>query len=83
MRIRVQFFASLKDIVGKSEMSMTIAETATPRSVFQELESRFPELTRYRPLVLIAINQEYKDWDTRMAPGDEIVFFPPISGGSS
>lgn len=83
MRIRVQLFASLKDVVGESEINMTVAEKSTARSVFRELESRFPELVRYRPLVLVAINQEYRDWDSRMAPGDEIVFFPPVSGGNS
>ena len=83
MRIKVWLFASLKDVVGESEISMTVAEKSTPRSVFRELESRFPELARYRGLALVAINQQYRDWDASMAPGDEIIFFPPVSGGNS
>ena len=81
MLIKVRLFASLKDIVGQPEIDIKVRENATPRSVFHELRIRFPELTRYEPTILVAVNQEYADWCTRVAAGDEVVFFPPVSGG--
>lgn len=31
--------------------------------------------------VRVAINQEFADWSAPVAPGDEIAFFPPVTGG--
>lgn len=83
MRVKVRFFAALKDITGQSEIQLEVGEEAiTPRSVFYELKSRYPELDRYTRVVLVAVNHEYADWETRIGAGDEIVFFPPVSGGA-
>lgn len=83
MRVKVRLFASLKDITGQSELELELGEEAiTPRSVFYELKTRYPELDRYARIVLVAVNHEYADWETRIGSGDEIVFFPPVSGGA-
>jgi molybdopterin synthase sulfur carrier subunit len=37
----------------------------------------FSDLTTIR----IAVNQEYVDFDHPIKPGDEIAFFPPVTGG--
>jgi molybdopterin synthase sulfur carrier subunit len=37
----------------------------------------FSDLTTIR----IAVNQEYVDLDHPIKPGDEIAFFPPVTGG--
>ncbi|MFO0985864.1 MAG: molybdopterin converting factor subunit 1 [Alphaproteobacteria bacterium] len=31
--------------------------------------------------VRVAINQEFADWSAPVARGDEIAFFPPVTGG--
>ena len=31
--------------------------------------------------VRVAINQEFADWNAAIAEGDEIAFFPPVTGG--
>lgn len=83
MTVKVRLFASLKDIVGHSELNLRVADEAiTPRSIFYELRTRYPELERYQPVVRVAVNHEYATWDTRVGSGDEVVFFPPVSGGS-
>ena len=81
MRIRVRLFASLKDVVGESEIDITVEENSTARTVFHRLQRKFPELERYERTVLVAVNQQYAPWDTLMGEGDEVVFFPPVSGG--
>ena len=79
--LKVRFFASLKDLVGDSELDIELEEETSVRSVFHQLETRFPELKRYQPILLIAVNQEYANLDASVSPGDELSFFPPVSGG--
>ena len=75
------FFASLKDLVGESEIEVDLQEKTSVRHVFQELQIQHPELKKYETVLLIAVNQEYSSLDTSISPGDEIAFFPPVSGG--
>ena len=76
-------FASLRDLVGSSEVELDLTETTTVRDVFNRLEGQFPGLKRYESILLIAVNQEYTGWEQSVAAGDEIAFFPPVSGGRS
>ena len=82
--VKVVLFASLKDLVGRSEVELDLAEEGTTvRDVFNTLEKQCPELKRYESILLIALNQEYTEWEQPVTSGDEIAFFPPVSGGGS
>ena len=81
--LKISFFASLKDLVGCSEVELDLDGEATVRDIFKRLGRQYPELKRYELVLLIAVNQEYTGWDQSVAAGDEIAFFPPVSGGSS
>ncbi len=80
--LKVRFFASLKDLVGESELEIHLEKEISVRKIFQQLETRFPEIKRYESILLVAVNMEYADLDTTVNPGDEVCFFPPVSGGS-
>ena len=81
--VKICLFASLRDVVGQSEIVLdSVPPGNTARQVFQRLASRFPGLRRYRKALLVAVNQEYSNWDQEVSPGDEIAFFPPVSGGA-
>ena len=79
--VTVRFFASLRQIIGTSEMEMKIQVGTPVGQVFQELKIRFPELGKYQAVLLVAVNQEYANFETLVSSGDEIAFFPPVSGG--
>ncbi len=82
--VKIILFASLRDLVGRSEVELELTdEGTTVREVFNRLEVQFPELKRYEPILLIAVNQEYTGWEQSVTAGDEIAFFPPVSGGGS
>ena len=84
MVVKICLFASLRDVVGQSEIVLdSVPPGHTARQVFQRLASRFPGLRRYRKALLVAVNQEYSNWDQAISPGDEIAFFPPVSGGAA
>jgi molybdopterin converting factor small subunit len=40
-----------------------------------------PALAPHLPTALIAVNQKFSDFDLILDQGDEIVIFPPVSGG--
>ena len=81
MQVRLLFFATLKDIVGAREMQLELPPGATVSDVLTRLESNFPRVKDYRPVVLTAVNEEYVDHNAVVQEGDEVAIFPPVSGG--
>jgi len=81
MQVRLLFFASLKDIVGARQLRLDLPAGATVDDVLTQLESSYPRMKDYRPVVLTALNEEYVDKQTAIQEGDELAIFPPVSGG--
>ncbi len=81
MSIRVLFFASLADITGTPEAELEASKNATVGSVLAQFAAQFPLLESYRGSLLFARNSEYATPHTPVQDGDEIAFFPPVSGG--
>jgi molybdopterin converting factor subunit 1 len=81
MSIRVLFFASLADTVGMKETAIDAATAADAGSVFNLFVGQFPALESHRSSVMIAINAEFARPGASVKDGDEIAFFPPVSGG--
>src|ERR1700739_4531305 len=80
MQVRVLFFGRLKDIVGKAEEQAELSEGARVEDLFERYGRSFPELAKFRPSVVASINQEFAEWRTTLASGDEVAFLPPVSG---
>src|SRR5262245_20307179 len=81
MNVRLLFFASLKDIVGARELRFDLPADSTVSDLLSRLEASYPRLKDYRQVVLTAINEEYVGKTARIADGDEVAIFPPVSGG--
>ncbi len=76
MSIKVLFFASLREQVGHSQRLCPWQTDLTPNQVWQQItQTQLPEH------LLMARNQEYCDENTPLADGDELAFFPPVTGG--
>ncbi len=76
MSISVRFFASVREQVGRGELTLDFAEPVSMADIWQQATG----LERPQNL-LVAVNQEYVDWQTAAADGDEVAFFPPVTGG--
>lgn len=74
--IQVRYFASLRERMGKSEEQVQAAGIATVADVWRRVS---PEAMPAN--TLMAINQEYAAADARVREGDEVAFFPPVTGG--
>lgn len=75
MSIQVKFFASLREQLGKSEVELAMAADAG---------DAWNQATGGKPCpdnLLVAVNLEYAGIDTVVKDGDEVAFFPPVTGG--
>ncbi len=77
MSIKVMFFASLREHLGKDEVSL---ESATPLKVLDVWQRSSGEEIMPANL-LVSVNQVYADAGTPVQSGDEVAFFPPVTGG--
>jgi MoaE-MoaD fusion protein len=57
-------------------------ELFTVRDVWDGLRAQYPQVEGFGKSLLISVNQEFAGWDTSIREGDELAFFPPVSGGS-
>jgi molybdopterin-guanine dinucleotide biosynthesis protein A len=78
-RIKVQYFAILREQAGRSEETLT-TKAQTPREVYEELRARYP-FSLAPEMLRVAVNSEFSDWAQRLMEGDSVVFIPPVAGG--
>jgi len=81
MSIRVLFFASLADITGMQETTVEAARFTDICSIFAKFAAEHPGLEARRSSVLLALNSEFARMESKVKDGDEVAFFPPVSGG--
>ncbi|GCE20375.1 MoaD/ThiS family protein [Dictyobacter kobayashii] len=81
MKIRVRYFASLREIVGQGEEWLTLADNARVADVRTLLQERDPRLQPIMDRSLNALNHRYVSAETLLHEGDELVFIPPTGGG--
>src|SRR5271154_423302 len=82
VRVKVLFFGMLKDIVGRAEDHIEVADDSRLESVFASYAHQFPRLTALESSIVLACNHEFCDRSAAIREGDEIAFLPPVSGGS-
>ncbi len=77
MSIKVRYFASLKELVGRSEQDLSCTSSLSVRDVW--LQST--ENQELPDNILAALNMEYVSFEAVAKDGDEVAFFPPVTGG--
>lgn len=81
--IKVLFFAQLREDLNCAQLELPSAGLYTLTDVKAQLLKLHPNwqsaLTRSN--LLAAVNQEYVKGNTALNAGDEVAFFPPVTGG--
>ena len=81
--IKVLFFAQIRELVGVDKIEVEATEGLTAATLKAELLSRGDKwpLALADANVLVAVNQTLVGWEHALHDGDEIAFFPPVTGG--
>lgn len=80
--VNVLLFATLKDLAGKKSLTITVDDTAsTVGGVRAALIGQLPEIEENLTVAITSVNREYAFNDNPVKDGDEVAFFPPVSGG--
>lgn len=80
--IKVLFFAQVKELVGVDQLEVS-AEFSTAEALRAHLASRGDkwQLALEPGKLLVAVNQTICALDSGLNDGDEVAFFPPVTGG--
>jgi molybdopterin converting factor subunit 1 len=81
MKVKVKFFAILRERAGTAEVIKDVPEGSTVADVWAMLQRDYPKLSVPGIRMLYAVNQSYVAPESLLKDGDEVVFIPPVSGG--
>ncbi len=85
MRIKVLYFAGLREQVGSGGEELDVPAGVTTvaglRALLQSRGGAWQSALAQGRAVRIAVNQEMAAPATPVRPGDEVAFFPPVTGG--
>ncbi len=77
MSVQVKYFASLREHIGRSHDEVEFAHPMTVQDIWKVATQNTPIPEQ----LLVAINQEYAQFEKQVSDGDEVAFFPPVTGG--
>jgi len=77
MSVHVKYFASLREAIGRNNDEVSFTKSATVEDVWNQATQNMQPPER----LLVAVNQEYANFNKQVCDGDEVAFFPPVTGG--
>jgi len=84
MRLRVLYFAGLREALGSGGEEIALAEGVTTvgglRAHIAARGGAWQQLLETKNL-RAAVNQSMVGFDAPVRAGDEVAFFPPVTGG--
>ena len=81
--IRVLFFAKVRDQLGISEIDVTCDENRNVQQLLTNLQGKGDlwKTALGQNNLLVAVNQVMSRPSQTLESGDEVAFFPPVTGG--
>jgi MoaD family protein len=81
MKVRVQFYAQLRDLLGMRQLDVDMAEGATARDLLEQVYAQQPKLRPHDKSILVGAGVDFVDRNYKLKPGDEVSIMPPVQGG--
>ena len=81
MKVQVQFYAQLRDLIGIQELEVELSQGATVRDLLDELYAQQPALLAHDKSILIGAGLEFVDRNYKLNPEENIAIMPPVQGG--
>lgn len=76
MKVTVKLFASLRETIGFAGGELDLDDDITVNEVWHQVAGDQSPAN-----VLMALNMDYVSGDMQVKEGDEVAFFPPVTGG--
>ncbi|MFH7810523.1 MULTISPECIES: molybdopterin converting factor subunit 1 [Acetobacter] len=84
-RVTVLFFAALREQIGQESLSVAIpasgVSVATLRTQIEGADPAIAQALADQPKLRVAVNRTLSTFEQMVVPGDEVAFFPPMTGG--
>jgi len=85
MKVKVLYFAGLREKLGRDaeevELPAGVSTVAALRAHLRERGGAWNEALAESRLLRSAVNQDMVQAAAAIAAGDEVAFFPPVTGG--
>jgi molybdopterin synthase sulfur carrier subunit len=85
VKVKVLLFANLRERVGSSVEVVDIPDSASTvaglRIHLMKRGGAWQEILSDMKVVRVAVNQDMAAANAPLNPGDEVAFFPPVTGG--
>jgi molybdopterin synthase sulfur carrier subunit len=79
--VHLKLYAIFQEVIGGPDLTWSVAPGTTVVQLCEQLLQHYPALTPWQDQIRFGVNLEFVTSDTVLAPGDEVVFIPPVSGG--
>ncbi len=67
--------------MGLSEVSFALPQSVSVAELQVLIGEQYPHFTDLPQPILVAVNQEFAQPEQQVSIGDEVAFFPPVTGG--
>ena len=81
MKVRAQFYAQLRELVGNHELEVELPQGATVRELLENIYEQKPALRAHDKSILVGAALEFVARNYKLNPGEEIAIMPPVQGG--
>jgi molybdopterin synthase catalytic subunit/molybdopterin converting factor small subunit len=82
MKVSVLFFAYLRDFTATPRVELEVPDGSTARQLWAVLAARWPELEHQLVRLPVVVDGTVVDLDAVVPDGAEVVWLPPVGGGS-
>jgi molybdopterin synthase sulfur carrier subunit len=81
VKVEVEFFSRLKDVVGASQLEIELPGNATVHVLIGRLIQLYPSLREWDRSILVGAGVEFVNRNDVLKAGDKISIMPPVQGG--
>ena len=81
MKIEVQFFSRLRDVVHAAKLHVELPAAATLQELLDSLYGTYPGLQAWDAHLLLAVGLDYAGRSQTLVDGDAVSIMPPVQGG--